>query len=48
MVEDVEELKDVFRKVADKLLATEKICIALNFQIWVVVMSGYYLLIALL
>jgi hypothetical protein len=40
------ELKDVLKKVAGRILAVEKICIALSFQIWIVVMAGFYIVIA--
>ncbi len=46
MAENLEELKVVLKRVVNKILATEKICIALNFQVWIVIMSGYYLIIA--
>jgi len=46
MAEDIAELKEVLRRVVGKILATEKICFALNFQIWIVIMAGYYLTIA--
>ncbi len=42
----MEELKDVLKRVSGKILAVEKICIAMNFQIWTVIMAGYYVLIA--
>jgi len=46
MAEDLEELKEVLKRVVGKILATEKILHSLNFQIWIVIMSGYYLIIA--
>ncbi len=46
MAKEVEELRDVLRRISGKILATKNVCIAMNFQIWIVIMAGYYILIA--
>ncbi len=47
-MEDVKELKDVLERVEGKLIAAEKIYAALNFGIWVVVMSLFFVLLGAL
>lgn len=45
MGENMEELKEVLERVEGKLIAAEKIYLALQFQVWVVIMTFYYLII---
>ncbi len=45
-MEEIEELREVLNRISGKILAIEKICIAMNFQIWTVIMAGYYVLIS--
>jgi len=47
-MEDVAQLKNVLDRIEAKLIAASKIYIALQFQLWIVIMALYYVLISMM
>ncbi len=45
-VYETNELKSVLEKVSNKMISVRNIRIAMTFQFWLVVMAGYYILVA--
>ncbi len=42
------ELEEVLKKVENKLILSRKVYAALTYQVWIVIMAGYYLLIGVI